>query len=367
VRRVCTDSIAILFNHLTAGGELNGEPPLYFFMTIFNKLILTCIVTSTFVANAQSASSSPASTADAAQSAKPTVTQETVLASNATVKVTKADFDAELSRIPETERFEFLLSRTRIATVLENLLINKVLAKEAIEQKLEQNQKVKDEILNQTEKVLAKYRGQQLLQEVKVKDFTAAARETYLTDPKKSIQPARYKPWQVLVSLLGRDKDVARKRAVEARERVLRGDNLEEIAKEYSDDSISKKAGGELDLTVLSEFEISFADALKKMKPGDVSEVIETRYGFHVIYLMEFLPEKKRSFESMKPELIEETRLAYLKSNYDNHLNRIRLDPDLKVNIDALEVIRPRIPENVKPVYTPPDTIKAPPRKVIKP
>jgi peptidyl-prolyl cis-trans isomerase C len=336
-------------------------------MTIFNKLILICIVPSAFVVNAQSPSLSPATRAETALAAKPAVTQETVLASNATVKVTKADFDAELSRIPETERFEFLLSRTRIATLLENILINKVLAKEAIELKVDQNQKVKDEILNQTEKVLAKYRGQQLLQEVKVKDFTAAAREAYLIDPKKAIQPARYKPWQVLVSLLGRDKDVARKRAVEARERVLRGDSLEEIAKEYSDDSLSKKSGGELDLTVLSEFEVSFADALKKMKPGDVSEVIETRYGFHVIYLMEFLPERKLSFEDMKPALLEEARLAYLKSNYENHLNRIRLDTALTVNTDALEVIRPRIPENVKPVYIPPETIKAPPRKVRKP
>lgn len=333
-------------------------------MTMLNKLILTCVVSSALAVNAQSPSVPPASTP---QTTKPIVTQDTVLASNATVKVTKADFDAELSRIPESERFEFLLSRTRIATVLENILINKVLAKEATELKLDQTQKVKDEIINQTEKVLAKYRGQQLLQEVKVKDFTAAAREAYLTDPKRSIQPARYKPWQVLVSLLGRDKDVARKRAVEARERVLRGESLEEIAKEYSDDSLSKKSGGELDLTALSEFEVTFADALKKMKPGDVSEVIETRYGFHVIYLMEFMPEKKLSFEAMKPDLLEEARLAYIKSNYENHLNRIRLDPALTVNADALEVIRPRIPENVKPVYTPPETIKAPPRKVLKP
>jgi len=147
----------------------------------------------------------------------------------------------------------------------------------------------------------------------------------------------------------------------------LRGGDLEEIAKEFSDDTNSKKTGGVLDLTELTEFEPSFAEALKKMKPGEVSEVIETRYGFHVIYLMELLPEKKLSFELMKSDLMEEARIAYLKSNFDNHLNRIRLDPALTVNVDALEVIRPRIPENVKPDYTAPETIKAPPRKVIKP
>ena len=336
-------------------------------MTMINKLILSTIVTAAFAVNAQVSPPQASMTASNSAVEKPVVGAATVLASNATVKVTKADFDAEISRIPESERFEFLLSRVRIAGLLENLLINRVLAQEAIEQKLDQNQIVKDEILNQTEKVLAKYRAQQLLKETKVKDFTAAAREAYLVDPKKSIRPARYKPWQILVSLQGRDKVTAQKRAEQARERVLRGGDLEEIAKEFSDDTNSKKTGGILDLTELTEFEPSFAEALKKMKPGDVSEVIETRYGFHVIYLMELLPEKKLSYELMKSDLMEEARIVYLKSNFDNHLNRIRLDPALTVNVDALEVIRPRIPENVKPDYTAPETIKAPPRKVIKP
>ena len=334
---------------------------------MINKLILSTIVTAAFAVNAQVSPPQASMTASNSAVEKPVVGAATVLASNATVKVTKADFDAEISRIPESERFEFLLSRVRIAGLLENLLINRVLAQEAIEQKLDQNQIVKDEILNQTEKVLAKYRAQQLLKETKVKDFTAAAREAYLVDPKKSIRPARYKPWQILVSLQGRDKVTAQKRAEQARERVLRGGDLEEIAKEFSDDTNSKKTGGILDLTELTEFEPSFAEALKKMKPGDVSEVIETRYGFHVIYLMELLPEKKLSYELMKSDLMEEARIVYLKSNFDNHLNRIRLDPALTVNVDALEVIRPRIPENVKPDYTAPETIKAPPRKVIKP
>lgn len=334
---------------------------------MMNKLILSTIFSAAFAVHAQVIPPQASTAAVPSAAEAPLVGPDTVLASNRTVKVTKADFDAEISRIPESERFEFLLSRTRIAGLLENLLINRVLAQEAIEQKLDQNQIVKDEILNQTEKVLAKYRAQQLLKETKVKDFSAAAREAYLVDPKKSTRPARYKPWQILVSLQGRDKASARKRAEEARMRVLRGGDLEEIAKEFSDDVASKKTGGVLDMRELTDFEPPFADALKKMKPGDVSEVVETRYGFHVIYLAEYLPEKKLSFELMKPELMDEARLAFLKSSFDNHVNRIRLDPALKVNTDALEVIRPRIPENVKPEYTPLETIKAPPRKVIKP
>lgn len=312
------------------------------------------------------ANSSP-TTVPAAQSVKPPIAQDTVLASNEKVKVTKADFDAEMNRIPESEQFEFLMSRTRIAALLENILINKVLAKDAIEQKLDQNQKVKDEILNQTEKVLAKYRGQQLLRESKLIDFSAAAKEAYLVNPKKSVEPARYKPWHTLISVVGRTREAARERANEVRRKALAGEDLAALAKEYSDDPGSKNKGGELNLSLADEYEVQFANALKKMKPGDVSDVVETRFGLHVIYLMEFLPEKKMSFESIRPTLLEEARLEYLKSNYDNYLNRIRLDPNLKVDAEALDAIRPKIPENIDTAYTPPKTIKAPPRKAAKP
>lgn len=341
-------------------------------MTIFKKLILLALIFIGSHVFAQTSTTQPISTTgnqkgDAAGTAKVTVTPDTILASNATVKVTKADFDAEMSRIPETERFEFLLSRPRIAMLLENILVNKVLAQEAVELKIDQNPLVKDEILNQTEKVLAKYRAQRILQQTNLRDFNSAAREAYLADPKKSVKPARYKPWHILVSLVGRDKATAQKRAQEARARVLKGDSLEEIAKEYSDDPSVKKNDGILDLSEPTEFEIPFADAIKKMKPGDTSDVVETRFGFHVIYLLEYLPEEKISYELMKPILLEEARLAYLKSSLDNHLNRIKLDPNLKIDADALDVIRPRIPENVKPIYTAPPTIKAPPRKVSNP
>ena len=355
--------------------------PRFIFMTRLNKLILTSIVPVAFHVHAKEQATAPsllqptqavASQAAPLQTAiqealKPVIASETILASNASVNVTKADFDAELSRIPESEHFEFLLSRARIASLLENILINKVLAQEARVQNLDQNQKVKDEILNQTEKILAKYRGQQILKEIKTKDFTAAAREAYIVDSQKSLRPARYKVWQILVSLVGRERDVARKRALEALDRVQRGDNLAQIAKEYSDDSGSKRADGVIDFTLLKDFEQPFGEALTKLKPGDVSNIVETRFGYHVIYLMELMPEKKLSFEEMKPQLLEEARIAFLKSSYDYHIDTIRLDPKLKINVEALDVMRPRIPENVKPVYTPFETIKAPPRNVANP
>jgi peptidyl-prolyl cis-trans isomerase C len=303
---------------------------------------------------------------DALAQTSSSVSRDTVIVSNDKVKVTKADFDAELTRIPEADRMEFLLSRSRMAGLVENILINRILAQEALDRKLDQNPEVKDEIRNQTEKVLAKHRGQQFMKDLELRDFTSAAREIYLTEPAKTTRPAQYRAWHTLVMTGVRDKASAKARAQEARMKVVKGESLEAIAKEYSDDPSVSQKGGELDMVEAEKFDPAFAAALKRLKPGDVSDAVETKYGFHVIYLLELLPAKQFTFEESKPALLIEARNNYMSSVWENHLKRIKEDPTIKLNTQALDELRPKIPENVKPVYTISETIKAPPRSATK-
>jgi peptidyl-prolyl cis-trans isomerase C len=270
-----------------------------------------------------------------------------------------------LARIPESDRGEFLTSRQRIAGLLENMLMNRVLAEEAFTLKIDQDPQVKAEIRNQTERVLAKYRRVQFSKGLPQIDHAASAREAYLTDPAKSERPAAYKAWHILVRPTPtRDKNSAKKRAEEALQRVKKGyDDLDQIALEFSDDPSAKTNKGVLDMARGDQFEPSFAAAVTKLKPGEVSPVVETRFGFHVIYLVELLPSEKLPFEALKTQLMEESRAKYESTKFETHLREIREDKSIKLNEDALEKIRPKIPENFKPDQQAPTTIKAPPRK----
>lgn len=71
--------------------------------------------------------------------AQQAVPLDTVLASTEKTKVTYEDFLTEMSRIPEKDRFEFLLSRQRLGKLVENILINKTMAAEATAQTLWKN------------------------------------------------------------------------------------------------------------------------------------------------------------------------------------------------------------------------------------
>jgi len=71
------------------------------------------------------------------------------------------------------------------------------------------------------------------------------------------------------------------------RERVLNGDNFAMLATLYSEDPGSAKKGGELGFFTRGKMVAEFEAAAFALKPGEVSPVIETQFGFHIIQFIE--------------------------------------------------------------------------------
>ena len=82
-------------------------------------------------------------------------------------------------------------------------------------------------------------------------------------------------------------KQRTRERLLEMRERIITGKTkFATMARMYSVDG-SAIHGGEMEPTVLAGFVQPFADALRELKPGQVSEVVETQFGFHIIQMID--------------------------------------------------------------------------------
>lgn len=81
-------------------------------------------------------------------------------------------------------------------------------------------------------------------------------------------------------------KKDARKLAEYYRQRVLRGESMASVARLYSEDPGSAPNGGQYDGirpgTMVPEFE----KVAYSLKPGEISEVFETKFGFHFIQLI---------------------------------------------------------------------------------
>ena len=79
-----------------------------------------------------------------------------------------------------------------------------------------------------------------------------------------------------------------RERLLEMRERIISGkSSMAVLARTYSLDPGSAMRGGELTPGPLSQLTRPYADALEKLKPGQISEVVESEFGFHIIELID--------------------------------------------------------------------------------
>lgn len=71
------------------------------------------------------------------------------------------------------------------------------------------------------------------------------------------------------------------------RERIMNGEKFSTLARIYSEDPGSARKGGELGLASKSIFWPAFSDAAMSLKPGVISQIVETPDGFHIIEVLE--------------------------------------------------------------------------------
>ncbi|HIZ86691.1 MAG TPA: peptidylprolyl isomerase [Candidatus Coprenecus pullistercoris] len=100
--------------------------------------------------------------------------------------------------------------------------------------------------------------------------------------------PAQYRYSQiVLYPNVERANLAVRERLLEFRQRILDGEKFSLLATLYSEDVQSAMRGGELGMASKAVFWPEFSDAAMTLKPGQVSPIVETPDGFHLIQLIE--------------------------------------------------------------------------------
>lgn len=156
---------------------------------------------------------------------------------------------------------------------------------------------------------------QQMQQEIagKIPELTPYDVKKYIdeTDPSDlPMVPIKYQLRQICVYP---DRDAAnlavKERLLAIRERIINGEKFSTLARIYSQDPGSARKGGELGMASKSIFWPAFSDAAMALKPGVVSQIVETPDGFHII---EVLEKKGDMFNArhilLKPEYTSEDR-----------------------------------------------------------
>ncbi|APR84711.1 Survival protein SurA precursor (Peptidyl-prolyl cis-trans isomerase SurA) [Minicystis rosea] len=93
----------------------------------------------------------------------------------------------------------------------------------------------------------------------------------------------KYKGTKKVDEKITRTRAEACLRAIEARDKVRNGDDFDVVVKDYSDEAGAATRNGSIGAVERKDLAKPFADAAFELKPNQLSDVVETEFGFHVI------------------------------------------------------------------------------------
>ena len=147
----------------------------------------------------------------------------------------------------------------------------------------------------------------------KIPELTPQDVKDYLknTDPEDlPMVPIKYQLSQICIYP---DREAAnlavKEKLLSIRERIINGEKFSTLARIYSEDPGSARKGGELGMASKSIFWPAFSDAAMSLKPGVISQIVETPDGFHII---EVIDKKGDMFNArhilIKPQYTEQDK-----------------------------------------------------------
>ncbi len=241
-------------------------------------------------------------------------------------KITLEEFQVRITEIP-TYYQGFLATHNGKIELLNGMIAEAVLIQKAKEEGLHRKEEIRRMLKNVEDRILL----EAIVQELQ-KDRIAVSDEevkNYLEKNKEKFA----NPEQVRVShVLLKRKSEAKKILNELRE----GANFEKLARKYSIDSITAPRGGDLGYIFRGEMIPAFEEAAFALENrNDISPIIETPFGYHLVKLTG----RKKMRKKTPEEIDSEIRTNIQNEKLDRLMEKYKKESMVSVNYDLLDKV----------------------------
>ena len=249
-------------------------------------------------------------------------------------KITQQEIQQDLSTLNDQMRSQ-LSKPEALKNTVSNIYVRRVLSQEALKAGLEKNPLVISAIERARERILSDAMLEKIDQgnQPTLQDIEAWARSNYNANPQRFETPEQVEARHILIRTGEPD---AKAKVEDIRQQILKGADFDELAKSRSQDPGSASKGGSLGVFGRGRMIKPFEDMVFGMtKPGEISPVFESPFGFHVIKLDRRIPAGVKMFAEVKDQLMQEAQAEIIKQGRMKEQARI-LDA-AKFNDAAIE------------------------------
>lgn len=268
---------------------------------------------------------------------------DAVVATQGSASVTLADIDAHVEHIPAKDRANFFDSPRRIQALLRNLLLQKQLAATAREAGLDRKPEFQAPLGQATDAALAKAEMERFRESLPKPDLAQLAKEEFVAHKEKYATPESADVKHILVSTTLRSEPEARAIADDVLERARKDPaKFDDLVQAYSDEENKAENKGLMHDAGRKESIPEFAAAARALeKPGDLSPIVQSKFGFHVLQLVAKLPAKPAVFEDVRARIEAAMLKDYVNDAVQRHTDELRNLP-IDANPELVASLRTR-------------------------
>ena len=118
--------------------------------------------------------------------------------------------------------------------------------------------------------------------------------------------PEQVRASHILLKTAGKKEEEVKAKAEQILKELKAGADFAALAKKYSEDEASAKLGGDVDYFSKGKMDPAFDEAAFKLEPGELSDVVKSQYGFHIIKLTDKKPATTRTLDEVRPQIVDQ-------------------------------------------------------------
>ncbi|MEA3422547.1 MAG: peptidylprolyl isomerase [Bacillota bacterium] len=234
-------------------------------------------------------------------------------------EITQEDMDFFLNTLG-SERAAQFANPEGMKQLLQEIINQELLYFEAVDEKLEETVEFKEELEKLKGHILKTMKIRQLLESIEATDEEM---KMHYEEHKHNFQkPAQVKAAHILVKTEEEGNTVV--------ERLNADESFEDVAKEVST-CPSKERGGDLGFFGKGQMVPEFENVAFEMKTGDVSGLVQTQFGFHVIKVTDKKEASESPFEEVKDKIGNEVISMKQAQIYQGKINELRSKYEVEV------------------------------------
>jgi len=273
-----------------------------------------------------------------------------IVASAGDLTLTRQELADEVARQAPTKSGATSPSEQDLVGIAARLLKSKAMAREAERRGLDKTPEVTNALSAARQAILADALIKQEHKDITPPDLEPAARDYYDAHRNEYMDEARIYTSHILFKLLCdcvscdciAERNTKAEKAKEVLAMARKTQDFVRLAREFSEDEKTARLGGVIGWATRTQLVPEFADAAFALKPGEISEVVTTRYGYHIIRLEQKTAEKEVPYERVRSSILAKLRDRYTKEELAKRERKYEVQPDKVVwNQAAIKQMAP--------------------------